>query len=196
MRHTRFIQAVALVLGLAIWLTGCGSGAKSPEPGAVPAAGGKGEQTAPVSTGGQSGSSPSAGQNTTGGQTTTPALAPGLPEIAGEMAILRAAMGEPSPLTYKISIADAPKGADKNAYLDQMLASMGGYPGKNEVLLLLFPEDNYDIRFAMGSFLFEKKVSVESMLNMVRSHYLTKARTGDPAGGLADLIRAANQQVK
>ncbi|MFZ5823635.1 MAG: TPM domain-containing protein [Bacillota bacterium] len=193
MRQLRLIQVVALVLGLAIFVTGCGT--KQPAAGGTSPTGGKGEQTAPATPGQQTGSNPAGGQSGSNQPPSTTPTAPALPKVAGDMAALEAAYAQPSPLTYKIAIADAPKGADKTAYLDEMLGDKG-YPDKNQVLLLIFPEDNNDIRFAMGALLFEKKVSVESMLNMVRTHYLPKARQGDPAGGLADLIRAVNQQVK
>lgn len=193
MRHTRILQVVALVVGLAIFLTGCGS--KQPATGDTGSTGGKGEQTAPVTSGKQNSTSPASEQGGSTQPSSSTPTDPALPEIAGGMAALQAAYAEPSPLTYRIAIADAPQGADKTAYLDEMLGDKG-YPGKNEVLLLVFPEDNYDIRFAMGALLFEKKVSVQSMLDMVRNQYLTKARQGDPAGGLADLIRAVNKQVK
>lgn len=116
--------------------------------------------------------------------------------MPGDMAALRAALGEGTALNYRIIVTDAPKGVDKTQYLDEMLAAKGWYPGKNELLLLVFPKDNFDIRFAMGALLFEKKVSVQAMLDLVRDNYFPKARTGDPATGLADLVRAVNQQVK
>lgn len=195
MRQTRLIQAAALVLGLVLLLTGCVS--QPPAAGETknpPASSGK--PNAPASPGKASDSNPAGDQNNTGEDQENNAPSITLPELAGDMPGLQGALMEPSPLTYKIAVAEAPKGADKTAYLDQMLAAQKGYPGKNEILLLIFPQDNNDIRFAMGAFLFEKKVSVESMLQMVRSHYFPKARVGDPAGGLADLVRAVNQAVK
>lgn len=187
MRLIRLIKTVGILLTLML-LAGCGNAnpatdAKSPT---VP----KSEQAAPSAPGG--GSSASTGQGGGKSSESAPVAAPTLP---GDVAALKAALGEQTPLHYKIVVADTPGGSDKTAYLDLMLGDKG-YPGNNELLLVIFPNDNHDIRFAMGAFLFEKKVSVESMLAMVRSHYLPRASTGDPSGGLADLIRAINQQVK
>lgn len=100
-----------------------------------------------------------------------------------------------SPITYSIVVANVPKGTDINRYLDQMLDDRG-YPAMDEVLLVIFPNDNYNIRFAMGGMLFDKKISLQAMLEMVQNQYLTKARNGDPSRGLADLIIAINQQVE
>lgn len=186
MKRYGIMWAVTMVLGLAMLLTACGQGAqplsgesRPPVPQSEPAA--------PDTSGGSRTSAPTANQE--------PAPTQELPQIAGDMAALKAALGESTPIRYRIAAATAPRGADKTAYLEEMLGEKG-YPGKNEVLLLVFPQDHYDIRFAMGALLFEKKLSVQSMLDLVRSHYFPKARAGDPAGGLADLIRAVNSQVK
>ncbi|MBY6278322.1 hypothetical protein, partial [Symbiobacterium thermophilum] len=109
---------------------------------------------------------------------------------------LREALRVQSPITYTIVLAhDAPREMDKTAYLDQMLAEQG-YPGKNEILLVLFPADNYNIRFAMGSLVFDRRITLQQMLELVQSQYLTRSRQGDPAGGLAALINAINERAK
>lgn len=184
MKRLGMTWAVAMVLGLTILLTAC-SGKPAADPTTPPAS--RGEPTAPAPT--------TEPKPTPPPSTPEPAPAQALPEIPGDLAALQAALAESSPLTYRIAMADAPQGADKTKFLDEMLGTKG-YPGKNEVLLLVFPKDNFDIRFAMGALLFEKKVSVQAMLDMVRQNYLTKARIGDPAGGLADLVRAVNSKVK
>lgn len=117
------------------------------------------------------------------------------PKLPGDMESLRTALAEPTPVTYSISVVHLPEGMEKDDYLDQLLEARG-YPGSNEILLMIFPSDNYNIRFVLGSMLFEKKISLESMLRMVQTQYLPKSRAGDPAGGLADLIRAVNEQVR
>ncbi len=124
----------------------------------------------------------------------TPAV-PSTPTFPGDMQALEAALAEPSPLTYKIMSIDTPKGTDLDAYLDLYLEQKGS-PSRNEIWLLIFPNDNHNIRFVMGALLFEKKVSVQRMLEVVRGDYLPQARTGDPATGLATLIRSVNQSVK
>jgi len=125
----------------------------------------------------------------------TPPVTAGTPTFPGDMQALEGALSEPSPLTYKLIPVDTPKGTDLNAYLDFYI-EQNGSPGKNEVWLLIFPNDGHNMRFVMGALLFEKKVTVEQMLDLARNHYFPKARTGDPAAGLADLIRSVNQIVK
>lgn len=183
-RRTLTTLAAAVLLSIAILLTGC-SGTKQVEP-TVPETNSKqgeqGEQGKQGDQGERGGQAPSSAQN-------------GLPHMTGDLAALQAALGEPTVLTYRIVMADAPKGVDKTAYLDLMLGQDGS-PGNNELLLVLFPAENHDIRFAMGPMFFEKKITVQAMLDLVRAHYLPKARAEDPATGLADLIRAVNQLVK
>lgn len=185
MRQTKIIQAVALLLGLAIMLTGCGASDKTASRTTEPSA------TTPAKPVGAAVTQPNTPP--AAGQPTAPATE--LPAIAGDLSVLQAALGEATSIRFTIHLAVTPQGADKNAYLDAMLGEKG-YPAKNELVLVVFPQDNNDIRFAMGSLFFEKKVSVEAMVDLVRSHYLPKARTGDAAGGLADLIRAVSQRLK
>lgn len=118
-----------------------------------------------------------------------------VPDLPGDMASLRESLAAETSVGYTIVVADAPREVDKTVYLDQMLEERG-YPGKNEVLLVIFPADNYNIRFAMGVWVFDRKISLQSMLKMVQEEYLTRSRQGDPAGGLAALINAINAQVK
>ncbi|MFZ5815639.1 MAG: hypothetical protein ACOY93_10115 [Bacillota bacterium] len=183
MQQNRLLRAAALLVGLAMLITGCSSSRSTQA--VEPVVTRETPTIAPAEK--PSHSTPAAGS--------TAEEASELPQLPGDMAALKAALAEASPITYRIEVANVPRGVDKTAHLDAMLGSQG-YPGKNEVLLLIFPADNHDIRFAMGALLFEKKISVESMLGMVRQHYFTKVRSGDPAGGLADLIRAVNQAVK
>lgn len=186
MRRRAWVRAAALALSAALILAGCGSGA-TPEP--TPP-----QQSEPQPT-------PKTPQEP---DTPSPSDAPEkpeepdlqIPELPGDMEALREALRAPSPITYTIVIAhDAPREMDKTAYLDQMLAEKG-YPGKNEILLVLFPADNYNIRFAMGALVFDRKITLPQMLELVQTQYLTRSRQGDPAGGLAALINAINQQAR
>mgnify|MGYP001317448339 CR=1 FL=1 len=184
-----WLIAAALVLGTALILGGCGSAgnpAPSPPPQTEP-------QPAPNPTPPEEPNTPSPPADAP----EEPAQAgPDAPDLPGDMEALKAALQIPSPITYTIIVAhDAPREMDKTAYLDQLLAEQG-YPGKNEILLVLFPADNYNIRFAMGSLVFDRRITLQQMLELVQSQYLTRSRQGDPAGGLAALINAINERAK
>lgn len=189
MRRPVWLIAAVMILSTALLATGCGS-AQQPAPEPPPT------QTEPQ----PSPPAPPTDNPTPPSTPETPPATPGgsepeVPDLPGDKEALRSALKAETPITYTIVIADAPREMDKTAYLDQMLAEQG-YPGKNEILLVLFPADNYNIRFAMGALVFDRKISLQQMLEMVQSQYLTRSRRGDPAGGLADLINAINEKVK
>ena len=184
-----WLRAAALILSTALILSGCGS-ADNPPPSPPP-------QTEPQPT-------PNPTPPETPETPSQPADAPedpaepepDVPALPGDTEALKEALRVQSPITYTIVLAhDAPREMDKTAYLDQMLAEQG-YPGKNEILLVLFPADNYNIRFAMGSLVFDRRITLQQMLELVQSQYLTRSRQGDPAGGLAALINAINERAK
>ncbi len=188
MRRPVWLTAAAIVLSAALLVSGCGS-AQQPAPEPPPT------QTEP-----QPSPPPPPTDNPNPPTAETPPETPGgsepeVPDLPGDKEALRTALKAETPITYTIVIADAPREMDKTAYLDQMLAEQG-YPGKNEILLVIFPADNYNIRFAMGALVFDRKISLQQMLEMVQNQYLARSRRGDPAGGLADLIDAINQKVK
>lgn len=181
--------ATALILSLALLAGGCGLG-KPPETDPPPTT----VEPTPTPT-------PEPGENPQGNEPGDTPTQPGnqpepeVPSLPGDMPALREALKAETPVTYTIVVANAPREVDKTAYLDQILEERG-YPGRNEVLLVIFPEDNYNIRFAMGALLFDQKISLQQMLDMVQNQYLTRARQGDPAGGLAALVDAINAKAK
>lgn len=188
MRRPVWLTAAAIVLSAALLVSGCGS-AQQPAPDPPPT------QTEP-----QPSPPPPPTDNPNPPTAETPPETPGgnepeVPDLPGDKEALRTALKAETPITYTIVIADAPREMDKTAYLDQMLAEQG-YPGKNEILLVIFPADNYNTRFAMGALVFDRKISLQQMLEMVQNQYLARSRRGDPAGGLADLINAINEKVK
>lgn len=216
MNRTRLTWAIALALALSLLVAGCGSQTPPPADRPVPSQnqvppGDEPGKTDPVTDPATEPATNPATEPATDPDTepaTDPAAEPATnpapqnesptaqaPKLPGDMESLQAALAEPTPVTYSISVVHLPEGMNKDDYLDQMLEAKG-YPGSNEILLMVFPGDNYNIRFVLGSMLFEKKISLESMLRMVQSQYLGKSRAGDPAGGLADLIRAVNQQLR
>jgi len=118
----------------------------------------------------------------------------GAASLPGDQAALKAALGAVSGVKYEIITVDTAGGKDKNDYLDAALAPKG-WPEKSMLVLMIFTGENHDIRFAMGADFNQKKVSVDEMLVLVRNQYLTKAKDGNAAGGLADLIQAVNQRM-
>jgi hypothetical protein len=115
-------------------------------------------------------------------------------ELPGDRAALDAALTAPSPVKYKVLVIDAVDGEDKTTYLDRV-AENWGQPAADTLLLVVFTQDNYDIRFYMGANFRARDVSGAEMLGLVRGQYFAKVRKADPAGGLADLIVAVNKRL-
>lgn len=118
----------------------------------------------------------------------------GTPVMAGDQAALSAALAERSTVRFEIVVSDEPAEADKDAALESLLKERN-WPEPSAMVFMVFPKANNDLRFAMGADFFQKKVGVDEVLNLVRSLYFTKAKAGDPAAGLADLVRAVNQRM-
>ena len=116
------------------------------------------------------------------------------PTVAGNQGALAAALAEPSRVRYEIVVSDSPAEVDKDAELDSLLKQRN-WPEAPTMVLMLFPKANHDLRFAMGADFNQKKVGIDEVLAMVRSFYFPKAKAGDPASGLADLVRSINQRM-
>jgi len=116
--------------------------------------------------------------------------------LPGNTAALEQALGTaaPGPVTYKVLVIDSTEGEDKTDYLDRV-AGEWGQPGASTLLLVIYTQDNYDIRFYMGANFRANGVTVDEMLGYVRTLYLPKARVKDAAGGLADLVNTANVRM-
>lgn len=117
-----------------------------------------------------------------------PAQPPAQNAIPGDAAALEQALSNPSPLSYSIEIVSELV-VDPAKYLDERLTK--GAPGANELLLLLFKENGWNLYFGLGPM--DPPLSPDQVFAQVRAHYQTKARAGDPAGGLAELINALGQ---
>lgn len=116
-------------------------------------------------------------------------------DLPGSMADLQAALAQPSRVTYQIEIVQETGITDRTAHLDFVLASRD-WPEQEMLVILLFPNDNYDIRVAMGSIFQAHTFSVDEMLTTIRTVYLPAARANDPAGGLAEIIRTVNLRLR
>lgn len=135
-------------------------------------------------------------KQTTVTATPAPPAAPAVsvPGLPGDQAALKGALTEPSKVQYQVVTVDDTGGKDKDTYLDDLLAQRN-WPEKSMLVLVVYTKENYDIRFAMGADFTEKQVGFEEILAFVRSSYLPKAKDGDPATGLATLIRSVNQRM-
>ena len=109
---------------------------------------------------------------------TAGALAPGSlitqPEavslMKGDVPALKQALQEPSAIRYQLMLAGDYTGGDRTAYLDRVLDAQG-WPGADQLLLIIFPGANHDIRFAMGSGFRKEGVSVGEMVALLHERY-------------------------
>lgn len=115
-------------------------------------------------------------------------------DLPGDALALDQALQADGPVKYKVLVVDSTNGEDKTAYLDRV-ASEWEQPAANSLLLVVFTQDNYDIRFYLGATFREHGVTVDDMLQLVRGTYLPKARQQDAAGGLTALIGAVNERI-
>lgn len=115
-------------------------------------------------------------------------------QLPGDQAALDRYLNAAGPVNYKILVIETTDGEDKTAYLDRVAATWDE-PKENTLLLVLFKQDNWDIRFFMGARFGQAKVSVNEMLTLVRQQYLARSQKGDVAGGLAALMEAVNQRM-
>jgi hypothetical protein len=128
------------------------------------------------------------------GKTTSPA-SPGqgsaAPDgtIPGNSKALEAALSSPATLSYKIEIVNEPV-ADPAKYLDDRLAK--GAPGANELLFVLFAGNNWNLHFGLGAM--NPPLGADQVYAQVKALYQPKAKAGDPAGGLADLVNGLNHR--
>ena len=107
---------------------------------------------------------------------------------------VRVALSESSPVTYRVIVVGGVSGADKTQTLDQLVAQHGKLAA-GELMLVVFAQDNYDVRFEMGSLFRSKGVSAEEILGLVHTQYQPKVRAGQPENGLVALIQAINKRM-
>lgn len=169
MRH--LVLALALLASMLI--TGCGFGSSGGAKGA--------QTTVPATPVAQPGTARPAAPNVA------------VPQLPGDQTGLKLALTEPSAVKYEIVVVQEPV-ADRTAYLDQLMADRK-WPEAEMLVLVIFAGDGHDVRFGMGPIFFQQKVTVDEMLTLVREQYLPKARTGDPAAGLMELVRSINKRI-
>jgi uncharacterized membrane protein YgcG len=115
--------------------------------------------------------------------------------LPGDMARLEKELAVQSNVKYKILVVDDTQGEDLTAYLDRVAAEWKE-PAPESLLLVIAAKDNYNLRFFFGANLTQKGMTVEKMLELVRTHYFANSQKGEVAGGLAQLISAVNEFAK
>lgn len=114
--------------------------------------------------------------------------------LPGDVKALDAALAASGPVKYKVLVIDSTDGEDLTAYLDRVAAEWQ-QPAQDTLLLVIFTQENYDLRFYMGPGFRAKGVTVEEMLSLVRAQYFATKAKGDVAGGLVKLIGAVNERM-
>ena len=120
--------------------------------------------------------------------------ADGLTGISGDVNDAKAALAEPSAVRYKVLIVTDSLPEDRTAYLDRVLEQWG-WPAADQLLLVLFAQGNYDVRFAMGSDFWQQGLKVEEMLGYIHDIYVPELRRSDPGKALAALVRVVNKRM-
>jgi hypothetical protein len=101
---------------------------------------------------------------------------------------------ESGPVHFTVLTVKGAGAEDRTAFLDQILQAWG-WPAKGTILLVLFPDANHDIRFAMGPGFRQNGLTVDEMLTIIRTQYLPMAHKGDPDGALAALMQTVSQRM-
>ncbi|HYG56738.1 MAG TPA: hypothetical protein VD902_01530 [Symbiobacteriaceae bacterium] len=114
--------------------------------------------------------------------------------LPGDAGAVKQALAERSTVRYRILIVDDVAGESREAYLDRVLAAWG-WPPADTLQLVIFTQANYDLYFAMGADFAKAGMGVPDMLKQIHEVYLPDVRNGDPALGLAKLIRALNARM-
>lgn len=114
-------------------------------------------------------------------------------QLPGDMAALKRELAYHSSIRYRILVVDDSGGMDKTDYLDQV-AEAWGEPAPDTLLLVVFAQDNYDIRFYMGSNFRQMGATVDTMLKTVRTAYFPLSQKGNVAGGLARLLSVVSDE--
>jgi uncharacterized membrane protein YgcG len=117
-----------------------------------------------------------------------------LAKLPGETKALDEALKAKGPVTYKILLVDTVGEEDPTAYLDRV-AEKWGVPAADTLYLVIYTQQNYNMRFYMGANFRSKGVTVDEMLKITRETYFAKNRQGKATEGLIDLINAVNKRM-
>jgi hypothetical protein len=126
---------------------------------------------------------------------TAPKVEPNKPAaIPGDTAQLQSTTSQLRHFEAVLTVVDHPVSGDKTEYLDQLLKQRA-QPRSNQLVLVLFAKDGWDIRFALGGEFSQRGVTVAEVLDLVRSQYFVGVRNGDPAAGAAAFLQALDQKM-
>ncbi|MFZ5814725.1 MAG: TPM domain-containing protein [Bacillota bacterium] len=113
-------------------------------------------------------------------------------KLPGDMARLERELAVRSEIQYRILVVQNSGGEELTAYLERV-ADQWGEPRPDTLLLVVFAEENYNIRFYYGANLTRMGMTVDRMLTLLRTHYFPLSQQGDVAGGLGRLVGAINR---
>ncbi|HLO03108.1 MAG TPA: hypothetical protein VK191_08375, partial [Symbiobacteriaceae bacterium] len=100
-----------------------------------------------------------------------------LAKLPGDTKALDEALKAKGPVTYKILLVDTVGEEDPTAYLDRV-AEKWGVPAADTLYLVIYTQQNYNLRFYMGANFRTKGVTVDEMLKLTRETYFAKNRQG------------------
>lgn len=114
-------------------------------------------------------------------------------QLLGNVERLKQELAAHSSIRYRILIVDNAGNESMTDYLDRVSAQWQE-PGPDTLLLVLFAEENWDIRFYMGANFRQLGGSVDEMLGLLHTYYFPLSQKGNVAGGLARLVAAVNDR--
>lgn len=117
-----------------------------------------------------------------------------LAKLPGDAKGLEDALKMESPVKYKILVVDTVYEEDPTAYLDRV-AEKWGVPAADTLYLVIYTQQNYNLRFYMGANFRTAGVTVDEMLKITRETYFTQNRQGNPTEGLVELINFINKRM-
>lgn len=115
-------------------------------------------------------------------------------KLPGDTKALDEALKAQGPVTYKILLVDTVGEEDPTAYLDRV-AEKWGVPAADTLYLVIYTQQNYNLRFYMGANFRTKGVTVDEMLKITRETYFAQNRQGKATEGLVELINAVNKRM-
>lgn len=115
-------------------------------------------------------------------------------KLPGDTTDLEKALQAKGPVKYKLLLVDTVHDEDPTDYLDRV-AEKWGLPAADTLYLVIYTQQNYNLRFYMGAEFRAKGVSVDEMLKITRETYFAKNREGKTVEGLLDLMHFIDKRM-